>query len=266
MYSLLMHCSLNSVDPALCLGSQDMCFLIREPSFNIPTLTLSRKLKLQCLLCFAYQEPRLFKFPALQPPVPIWLWKIENSSPSLRAGEVLVQHSGSASRTCAPRIWLNVLGIHGFGKKTLLGLLGSITQGWGCSWGCGVGVAQQPHPHSVPHSGLSLREKTLFSCSESTNPIFYHELGWWPHSHQAAGPEQWILPRYFQHPQAQISNFLSPDGFSHCLWGLIVILAEVLLPQPGWALLCWELQPVPAEQSHKLLTSPSYSNLLTTAL
>lgn len=75
-----MCCSLNSVDPAICLGSQDMCFLIREPGFTSHTLTLSRKLQLQCLLCFAYQKPRLFQFPALQPPVPICLWKFEGSA------------------------------------------------------------------------------------------------------------------------------------------------------------------------------------------
>lgn len=75
-----MRCNLNSVDPAICLGSQDMCFLIREPGFTSHTLTLSRKLQLQCLLCFAYQKPRLFQFPALQPPVPICLWKSEGSA------------------------------------------------------------------------------------------------------------------------------------------------------------------------------------------
>lgn len=55
MYSLVMYCSPNSLDPAICLDSQYMCFLIREPRFNIHTLTLSRKLKPKCLLCFAYQ-------------------------------------------------------------------------------------------------------------------------------------------------------------------------------------------------------------------
>lgn len=55
MYSLVMCCSPNSLDPATCLDSQYMCFLIEEPGFNIHTLTLSRKLKLKFLLCFVYQ-------------------------------------------------------------------------------------------------------------------------------------------------------------------------------------------------------------------
>lgn len=214
-----MCCSLNSVDPAICLGSQDMCFLIREPGFTSHTLTLSRKLQLQCLLCFAYQKPRLFQFPLCSPPCP-------SAFGNLR---VLLWHTwaGDAPGGCAEPLAAAV---------------------------------------EVPTFGavFGVKNSLIFHVQKAPLPFFIHELGWWPQSHQAADAE---------HHQVLSTppdlKFPVTSGFFPLAVGLNCVLAglgQVLLPQPCWALLCWELQPVPAEQSHKLLTLPSYSNLLTTAL